>query len=104
MSVVRSLTFTVPADRTHELSPGHNLYLAAVHGTQIAAQNIQGYHKGGVWMRRLDDGSIKVSMFSQFAELENLQDYERVQMIGDFEKDVSKHLSKVVIEIYEVLG
>lgn len=104
MPVVRTLTFTVPSNRTEELNPGHNLYLAAVHGTQIAAQNIQGYHKGGVWLQRQSDGSVKVTMFSQFAELDNLQLYANVAMIRDFEKDVSKHLSTVVIEVYEVLG
>lgn len=104
MAVVRTLSFTVPADRVHELSPGHNLYLAAVLGTQIAAQNVQGYHKGGVWMQRQTDGSTRVLMFSQFDELDHLEAYSSLPMLRDFEKDVSKHLSPVVVEIYEVLG
>ena len=104
MAVVRTLTFNVPADKTEELSPGHNLYLAAIFGTQIAAQNTPGYHTGGVWLQRQDDGSAKVTMFSQFDELENLQKYSNVPMIIDFVKDVSKHLSKVVIEVHEVLS
>jgi antibiotic biosynthesis monooxygenase (ABM) superfamily enzyme len=104
MAYVRTLAFTVPAERTQELSPGHNLYLAAVHGTQIAAQNVEGYHKGGVWMQRQAEGSIKVIMFSQFNELDNLEAYANVPMVRDFESDVSKHLSPVVVEIYEVLA
>jgi hypothetical protein len=104
MAYVRTLTFTIPPDRTEELNPGHNLYLAAVHGTQIAAQNIEGYHKGGVWLQRRDDGSAKVTMFSQFNELEHLERYANVPMIHDFEKDVSTYLSPVVIEVYEVLA
>lgn len=104
MAVVRTATFVVPSDRTHELSPGHNLYLAAVHGTQIAAQNVEGYHKGGVWLQRQSDGAMKVSMFSQFNELDNLMTYANVAMVQDFEKDVSKYLSPVVVEVYEVIG
>ena len=104
MAVVRTLAFTVPGERAHELSPGHNLYLAAVYGTQIAAQNVDGYQKGGVWMWRQSDDSIKVLMFSQFSELDNLETYDKLPMIRDFEKDVSTYLGPVVIEIYEVLA
>jgi hypothetical protein len=73
-------------------------------GTQIAAQNVQGYHKGGVWMQRQSDGAMKVSMYSQFNELDNLEMYANVAMVKDFESDVSKYLGPVVVEIYEVLG
>ena len=104
MAVVRTVSFTVPAERSEELSPGHNLYLAAVHGTQIAAQNVDGFHKGGVWMQRQSGGSIKVMMFTQWSELDNMQQYANVPMIRDFEKDVSTYLSPVVVEVYEVLG
>src|SRR5690242_16987169 len=75
MPYVRTLTFTVPPDRVDELSPGHNLYLAAVFGTQIAAQNTQGYQKGGVWMQRQTEGSTLVFMFSQWDELDSMEAY-----------------------------
>jgi antibiotic biosynthesis monooxygenase (ABM) superfamily enzyme len=104
MSFVRTASFTVPPDRTQELNPGHNLYLAAVHGTQIAAQNVPGYHRGGSWMQRQADGSIRVVMYAQFAELDSLEEYSNVPMVRDFVVDVTKYLSPVVIEIYEVLG
>ncbi len=104
MPYVRTLTFTVPPDRVEELSPGHNLYLAAVFGTQIAAQNTQGYQKGGVWMQRQTEGSILVFMFSQWDELDSMESYANVPMLLDFMKDVSTYLSPVKLEIYEVLG
>jgi hypothetical protein len=104
MPYVRKLDFTVPTERVEELSPGHNLYLATVFGTQIAAQNVQGYQKGGVWMQRQQDGSIKVTMFSQFSEIDGLQTYAKVPMITDFVKDITTYLSPVVLEVYEVLG
>lgn len=104
MAVVRTLSFTVPSEKTEELSPGHNLYLAAVYGTQIAAQNVRGFHKNGVWMQRQTDGSTKVSMFSQFAEMSDLELYANVAMVKDFEKDVSTYLSPVEVQVYEVLA
>ncbi len=104
MSVVRTMSFTVPSERKHELNPGHNLYLAAVHGTQSAAQSVDGYQKGGVWMQRQADGSVRVSMFSQFDELDNMERYANVPMIRDFEKDVTTYLSPVDVNVYEVLG
>ncbi|HST06391.1 MAG TPA: hypothetical protein VLQ48_16890 [Chloroflexia bacterium] len=104
MPYVRTLTFTVPPERVEELSPGHNLYLAAVFGTQIAAQNSQGYQKGGVWMQRQTDSSIKVFMFTQWDEVDSMESYESVPMLIDFMKDVSTYLSPTSVEIYEVLG
>lgn len=104
MSFVRTLTFTVPANRTQELDPGHNLYLAAVHGIKIAAQNTPGYHRGGVWMQRLPDGSVKVVQYSQWYDLDNIENYAAVPMVRDFEKDVSTYLSTPVVDIFEVMG
>src|SRR5687767_2069778 len=104
MAFVRTLTFEVPADRTHELNPGHNLYLAAVHGVKIAAQNTQGFHRGGVWMQRLPSGAIRVFVYSQWYELDNIEAYANLPMIRDFEKDVSTYLSTPVVDIYEVMG
>ena len=104
MAFVRTLTFIVPADRTQELEPGHNLYLASVHGIKIAAQNVPGYHRGGVWMQRQPDGSVKVTQYSQWYELDNLEAYANVPMVRDFEKDVSTYLSTPVVEIHEVMG
>lgn len=104
MAFVRTLTFMVPAERTHELEPGHNLYLASVHGIKIAAQNVQGYHRGGVWMQRQPDASVKVVMYSQWYELDNIETYANVPMVRDFERDVATYLSTPVVEIYEVMG
>jgi hypothetical protein len=104
MAFVRTITFTVPPDRTHELDPGHNLYLASVHGIKIAAQNIQGFHRGGVWMQRQPDASIKVFMYSQWYELDNIETYANVPMVRDFERDVAQYLSTPVVEIFEVMG
>ena len=104
MSFVRTTSFVVPPERTQELEPGHNLYLAAVHGTKIAAQNTPGYHRGGVWMQRLPDGSIKVVMYSQWYDLDNIENYSSIPMVRDFEKDVSTYLSTAVIEVFEVMG
>ena len=104
MAFVRTLTFTVPAERTHELQPGHNLFLAAVHGIKIAAQNVPGFHHGGVWMQRQPDGAVKVVVHSQWYELDNIEDYSSVPMVRDFEKDVATYLSTPVIDIYEVIG
>ena len=104
MAFVRTVTFMVPPERTKELEPGHNLYLAAVHGIKIAAQNTPGYHRGGVWMQRQPDGAVKVFVYSQWYELENIQDYSSIPMVRDFEKDVSTYLSSPVIDVYEVMG
>jgi hypothetical protein len=104
MAFVRTLTFMVPRERTEELEPGHNLYLAAVHGIKIAAQNTPGYHRGGVWMQQQPDGSVKVLSYSQWYELENIEAYANVPMVRDFEKDVSTYLSQPVVDIYEVIG
>lgn len=104
MAFVRTLTFSVPPERTEELEPGHNLYLAAVHGVKIAAQNTPGYHRGGVWMQRQPDGSVKVLMYSQWYDLANIQDYANIPMVRDFERDVSKYLNTPVVDIYELMG
>jgi hypothetical protein len=104
MAFVRTLTFTVPADQTFQLEPGHNLYLAAVHGIKIAAQNTPGYHRGGVWMQRLPDGSVKVMQYSQWYELENIESYANIPMVRDFERDVSTFLSTPVVDVFEVMG
>jgi hypothetical protein len=104
MAFVRTMTFTVPTERTQELDPGHNLYLAAVHGVKIAAQNVQGFHRGGVWMQRQPDGAIKVMIYSQFYELDNIETYSNIPMVRDFEKDVSTYLTSPVVEIFEVMG
>jgi hypothetical protein len=104
MAFVRTIVFTVPAERTQELEPGHNLYLAAVHGIKIAAQNTQGFHRGGVWMQRLPDGAIKVLMYSQWYELDNIENYSNIPMVRDFERDVSTYLSTPVVDIFEVMG
>ena|SRR5437588_8332271 len=104
MAFVRTLTFVVPPERTVELEPGHNLYLASVHGVKIAAQNVQGYHRGGVWMQRQPDGAIKVIVYNQWYELDNIEDYANLPMVRDFERDVSKYLSTPVVDIFEVMG
>lgn len=104
MAFIRTITFTVPAERTQELEPGHNLYLAAVHGIKIAAQNTPGFHRGGVWMQRLPDGAIKVLMYSQWYELDNIENYANIPMVRDFERDVSTYLSTPVVDIYELVG
>jgi hypothetical protein len=104
MAFVRTLTFTVPPERTQELDPGHNLYLAAVHGIKIAAQNVQGYHRGGVWMQRQPNGAVKVVAYSQWYELDNIETYSNIPMVRDFEKDVSTYLSTPVVDIFEVMG
>ena len=104
MSFVRTVSFIVPAERTQELEPGHNLYLATVHGIKIAAQNTPGFHRGGVWMQRLPDGSIKVVSYSQWYDLDNIENYSSIPMVRDYEKDVSTYLSTAVIDIYEVMG
>lgn len=104
MAFVRTMTFTVPAQRTHELEPGHNLYLAAVHGVKIAAQNSPGFHRGGVWMQRQPDGAVRVFMYSQWYDLENIENYSNIPMVRDFERDVSTYLSQPVVDVYEVMG
>lgn len=104
MAFVRTISFQVPPERTHELEPGHNLYLASVHGIKIAAQNTPGFHRGGVWMQRLPDGAIKVIMYSQWYDLANIEDYANIPMVRDFERDVTTYLSRPVVEIFEVMG
>lgn len=104
MAFVRTLSFTVPTEQTHQLEPGHNLYLAAVHGVKIAAQATPGYHRGGVWMQREPDGSVKVVVYSQWYDLDNIENYSSIPMVRDFERDVSTYLSTPVINIYEVMG
>ena len=104
MAFVRTLTFTVPSGRTEELEPGHNLYLASVHGIKLAATNSPGYHRGGVWMQRQKDGSVKVMMYSQWYDLQNIRDYADIPMVRDFERDVSTYLSTPVVEVFEVMG
>jgi hypothetical protein len=104
MAFVRTLTFIVPPERTEELEPGHNLYLAAVHGVQIAAQNTPGYHRGGVWMQRQPDGSVRVLSYTQWYELDSIDTYASLPMVRDFERDVSTYLSTPVVEIWEVMG
>ena len=104
MAFVRTLTFTVPQARTQELEPGHNLYLAAVHGIKIAAQNTPGYHRGGVWMQRQPSGDVKVFMYSQWYDLDNIQDYANIPMVRDFERDVTTYLSTPVVDVFEVMG
>jgi hypothetical protein len=104
MAFIRTVTFTVPSERTQELEPGHNLYLASVHGLKIAAQNTQGFHRGGIWMQRQPDGAVKVLMYSQWYELDNIEAFANIPMVRDFEKDVSKYLSTPIIDIYEVMG
>ncbi len=104
MAFVRTLTFVVPPERTEELEPGRNLYLAAVHGVQIAAQNTPGYHRGGVWMQRQPDGSVRVLSYTQWYELDSIDTYASLPMVRDFERDVSTYLSTPVVEIWEVMG
>ncbi|MDQ6692812.1 MAG: hypothetical protein M3014_00090 [Chloroflexota bacterium] len=104
MAFVRTISFRVPPERTKELEPGHNLYLASVHGIKIAAQNTPGCHRVGVWMQRLPDGGVNVVMYSQWYELNNIAEYSSIPMVRDFEKDVSTYLSTPVINIYEVMG
>lgn len=104
MAFIRTVTFIVPPERTQELEPGHNLYLASVHGIKIAAQNTPGYHRGGVWMQRQPDGAVKVLMYSQWYDLDNIETYSNIPMVRDFEKDVNKYLSTPVIDVYEVMG
>jgi hypothetical protein len=103
MPYVRTVLFTVPPARTHELNPGHNLFLATTQGTQIAAQYMHGYHRSGVWMQPLSDGSVKVFLFTQWYDLANIDEYVQLPMIRDFERDVATYLSRPVIEIYEVM-
>ena len=93
MPYVRTLTFTVPPERVEELSPGHNLYLAAVFGTQIAAQNSQGYQKGGVWMQRQTEGLNKGLHVHAMGRVDSMEAIETVPMLIDFMKDVSTYLS-----------
>lgn len=94
----------MPPERTEELEPGRNLYLAAVHGVQIAAQNTPGYHRGGVWMQRQPDGSVRVLSYTQWYELDSIDTYASLPMVRDFERDVSTYLSTPVVEIWEVMG
>src|SRR6476619_5386448 len=104
MAFVRTLTFTVPSERTEELEPGHNLYLATVHGMRLAATNTSGFHRGGVWAQRQQDGAVKIVIYSQWYDLANIQEYSNIPMVRDFERDVSTYLSTPVVDIYEVLG
>jgi hypothetical protein len=104
MAYVRTFTFIVPPERTYELQPGHNLYLATIHGTQIVAQNTPGFHRGGVWMQNLTDGGIKVFCYTQWYDLPEIDQYASTPMIRDFEADIERYHSTPVIEVYEVLG
>ena len=104
MAYVRTMTFVVPPERTEELQPGHNLFLAAVQGTQIVAQNTPGFHRGGVWMQNLPQGSIKVVCYTQWYGLSDIDGYASTPMIRDFEDDVARYHSMPVIEVFEALS
>lgn len=104
MPFVRTVTFIVPPERREELQPGHNLFLAAVHGIKVAAQYMSGFQRAGVWFQGQPSGSIKVVAYSQWYELDSLDKYTSLPMIRDFEKDVNTYLSEPVVEIYEVMS
>ncbi len=104
MAYVRTFTFIVPPERAHELQPGHNLYTAAVSGTQIVAQNTPGFHVGGVWMQPLPQGSIKVVSYTQWYSPTAIEKYVGTPMIRDFEHDIARYHSAPVVEVYEVLS
>ncbi|HUS14233.1 MAG TPA: hypothetical protein VM536_04350 [Chloroflexia bacterium] len=104
MAYIRTITFVVPPERTYELQPGHNLFMAAVSGTQIVAQNTPGFHKGGVWMQNMPQGSIKVVSFTQWYGLSDIDHYASTPMIRDFEEDIARYHSTPVIEVFEVLS
>src|SRR5215471_2528757 len=104
MAYVRTFSFIVPPERTRELQPGHNLYMAAVSGTQIVAQNTSGFHRGGVWMQNLPQGGIKVVSFTQWYGLPDMDHYASTPMIRDFEADIARYHSTPVIEVYETLS
>jgi hypothetical protein len=101
MSYVRTFSFIIPPDRSHELEPGHNLYLATIDGTQIVAQNSSGFLGGAVWRRLLPTGGIKVVISTEWAGVRELETYTRTPMIQDYEADVQKYHEDVVIEIFE---
>ncbi len=43
-------------------------------------------------------------MYSQWYDLDNIENYSSIPMIRDFEKDVSTYLSTPVIDVFEVMG
>jgi hypothetical protein len=104
MAYVRTITFVVPPERTGELQPGHNLFMAAVHGTQIVAQNTPGFHHGGVWMQNMPQGSVKVVCYTQWYGLSDIEHYASTPMIRDFEDDIARYHSTPIIEVYETLS
>lgn len=104
MAFVRTTTFVVPAARKSEIEPGHNLYLAAVHGVKIVAQNTSGFHRGGVWASQLENGDLKIMIYMQFYDLPDVQNYANTPMVRDFESQLDELLSPPIIEIYETLS
>jgi len=97
-------TFIVPAARSEEIQPGHNLYLAATQGVKIVAQNTSGFHRGGVWASQTEKGDIKVVIYMQFYDLPDLQNFANAPMVRDFEASVDEILSPPLIEVFEVVS
>lgn len=104
MAYIRTFSFVVPVERIQEMQPGHNLYMATVSGTQIVAQNSEGYQRGGVWSRLLADGGIKVIIYTQWEALSQVDKYCRTPMLRDYEADVAKYHGAPVIELFELLA
>jgi hypothetical protein len=104
MAFVRTFSFVVPVERLQEMQPGHNLYMATVDGTQIVAQNSEGYLYGSVLSRLQPDGSLKVVIYTQWAAISSIERYVRTPMIQDYEADVARYHGPPVIEIFELLA
>jgi hypothetical protein len=104
MAFVRTFSFVVPVERTQEMEPGHNLHMATVDGTQIVAQNSEGYLYGSVLSRLQPDGSLKIVIYTQWAAISQIERYVHTPMIQDYEADVARYHSAPVIEIYEMLA
>ncbi len=104
MAFVRTTTFIVPAARKSEIEPGHNLYLAAVMGVKIVAQNTPGFHRGGVWASQLEGGDLKIIIYMQFYDLPEMENFANTPMVRDFENELDQYLSPPIIEVYETLS
>ncbi len=104
MAYIRTFSFVIPVERLAEMQPGHNLYMATVDGTQIVAQNSQGYHRGGVWTRQQADGTLKIVIYTQWEALSQIDKYVVTPMIVDYEADIARYHSPPVVEIFELLA
>lgn len=104
MAFIRTSTVALTREEAEEFKPGKLVYNALIPARKFIAQTCNGLIQTAVWRTTNTTGRIILTIFTEWATMEDLHAYANQPTIKELERQLASETEPVNVVVYENIG